>query len=131
MGDEKLTVLVVEDEPLIRFALADDLVDEGFRVIEAASVLEAVAALGRHEVHAIVTDVEMPGGLSGLDLMAMAQAQFPSATVVITSGKDSFQAGLPDNVAFFPKPCDPWLIIQYLNSRPNISGARRVGRTFG
>ena len=40
------TVLIVEDEVLIRMLLADTLVDEGYEVIEAGNVLEAVAILG-------------------------------------------------------------------------------------
>lgn len=44
------TVLIVEDEILIRMMLADVLDDTGYRVIEAGNVLEAVAALGRFDI---------------------------------------------------------------------------------
>ncbi|MGZ2505926.1 response regulator [Rhizobium leguminosarum] len=47
IGDRTMAViLVVEDEPLIRFLLSDELADAGHTVIEAASALEAIAVLG-------------------------------------------------------------------------------------
>lgn len=55
------TVLIVEDEILIRMLLADTLLDEGHDVIEAGNVLEAVAILGQRKIDAVVTDVDMPG----------------------------------------------------------------------
>jgi CheY-like chemotaxis protein len=50
------SVLVVDDEPLIRMALASALEDEGYSVFEAGSVLQAVAVLSKHDIHAVVTD---------------------------------------------------------------------------
>jgi len=51
--------------------LADTLFDEGYQVVEAANVLEDVAMLGQRNVDAVVTDVDMPGGLNDLDLAKM------------------------------------------------------------
>ncbi len=42
------TVLVVEDDLLIRLMLVEALRDDGYTVVEAANVLEAVAAIGRN-----------------------------------------------------------------------------------
>ena len=46
MGDE-LTVLVVEDEPLVRMSIVDQLTDDGMTVLEAANADEAVACWKR------------------------------------------------------------------------------------
>jgi len=80
------TVLIVEDEVLIRIMLAEALEDEGYRVIEAGTVLEAIALLGQQHVDAIITDVDMPGGLTGLDLANFVHASSPGLAVVVTSG---------------------------------------------
>lgn len=80
------TVLIVEDEPLIRMMLADTLTDEGFGVIEAATVLEALACLGQPGIDAVITDIDMPGGLSGLDLVNLLDRSMKDIPVIVTSG---------------------------------------------
>jgi DNA-binding response OmpR family regulator len=80
------TVLIVEDEPLIRMMLADALTDEGFGVIEAATVLEALAVLGLQGIDAVITDIDMPGGLSGLDLASTLDRSMKGIPVIVTSG---------------------------------------------
>jgi CheY-like chemotaxis protein len=61
------TVLVVEDEVLIRMATADYLRVCGYRVVEAGSGDEAVAVLKTDiRVDVVFTDVSMPGTLNGL-----------------------------------------------------------------
>ncbi|TAU45112.1 response regulator (plasmid) [Rhizobium leguminosarum] len=99
-------VLVVEDEPLIRLFLADALEDAGFAVLEAGSVLEAVGILGlRADVDAIFTDVDMPGGLNGIDLARMVASVSPHIGIVVTSGRaDVDRNDLPAKANFLPKP---------------------------
>jgi CheY-like chemotaxis protein len=62
------TVLVVDDDPIIRICLADALLDEGFEVVRSFQRTEAVAVFGAHNVDCVVTDVDMPGDLDGLRL---------------------------------------------------------------
>jgi DNA-binding NtrC family response regulator len=98
-------VLIVEDEVLIRIMLAEALEDEGYRVIEAGTVLEAIALLGQQHVDAIITDVDMPGGLTGLDLANFVHASSPGLAVVVTSGRRHLdECGIPPNAQFMPKP---------------------------
>ena len=80
------TVLIVEDEFLIRMVLADALADEGYHVVEAGNVLEAIAILGKRKVDVVVTDVDMPGGLTGIDLARMITATRKGVPVIIASG---------------------------------------------
>ena len=80
------TVLVVDDEPLMRMMLADALVDEGYRVFEAANVLEAVAVFGMRHIDFLVTDVDMPGSLNGFDLVRFVRNHDSRVAVVVVSG---------------------------------------------
>ncbi|MBB3660852.1 DNA-binding NtrC family response regulator [Rhizobium sp. BK650] len=99
------TVLIVEDEFLIRIVLADTLANEGFDVVEAANVLEAVAVLGQRKIDAVITDIDMPGGLSGLDLAKMISTTHRDVPVIIASGGHRLQADeLPGDAVFVPKP---------------------------
>jgi len=99
------TVLIVEDEFLLRMVLADTLADEGYDVIEAGNVLEAVAVLGQRKIDAVVTDVDMPGGLNGLDLARMISSTHTNVPVIITSGRDGLSTDdLPRGTVFVPKP---------------------------
>ena len=62
-------VLLVEDEPLVRMAAADDLQDAGFHVLEAANADVALAVLEScsDDVQVLFTDIDMPGSMNGLD----------------------------------------------------------------
>ncbi|NTJ42413.1 response regulator [Agrobacterium larrymoorei] len=106
MHEAGITVLVVEDEPIIRLTLVDALEEEGYRVLEASNVLEAVGLLGKNEaISAVVTDIDMPGGLSGLDLVDLLDRTQHHIAVVVTSGghaADTLQ--LPSDARFFSKP---------------------------
>jgi DNA-binding NtrC family response regulator len=99
-------VLIVEDETLIRFSLADALIDAGHVVIDCGNVLEAVAALARHDdIAAVVTDVDMPGGLSGLDLAALVRKTRPSVPLIVTSGR-VIDLSAVEGATFLAKPYD-------------------------
>ena len=64
-----LTLLIVEDEPLIRIELAGVLSDMGYTVLEASNADDAIFYLETHpEIVAVITDLSMPGSLDGLAL---------------------------------------------------------------
>ena len=110
----KKVVLVVEDEVLIRFALAHDLRQAGFTVIEAATGDEAVSILQAvADISVIVTDVHMPGAMDGLALARFATRHAPHTRVVITSGNYVPDMRL-DADAVFPKPYTSAAIIRRL-----------------
>lgn len=99
------TVLVVDDEPLIRMTLADALLDEGYDVIEASNVLEAVAVFGTRHIDVLVTDVDMPGALNGFDLVRFVRIHRRHVVVVVTSGGSVPGEGvLQDDETFIAKP---------------------------
>ncbi len=82
------TVLVVEDEVLIRLVIADYLRDCGYKVHEAVSGEEAIAILQAPEVSidVVFSDVEMPGSMDGFALARWVRANKPGMEVILTSG---------------------------------------------
>src|ERR687894_1219082 len=99
-------VLLVEDEPLVRMCAADILEDEGFEVVEAATAPAALKILEkRDDVTAVFTDIDMPGGMNGLELAGIVCARWPHIALVVTSGV--FRVGadkLPGDGVFLGKP---------------------------
>jgi CheY-like chemotaxis protein len=82
------TVLVVEDEVLIRLVIADYLRDCGYKVHEAVSGEEAIAILQAPEVSidVVFSDVEMPGSMDGFALARWVRANKPGMEIILTSG---------------------------------------------
>jgi CheY-like chemotaxis protein len=82
------TILVVEDEPLLRDMAHLILQDCGYQVLEAGSGAEALQVWERHPggIDLVLTDVVMPGGMSGRDLAVKLLASQPRLKIVFTSG---------------------------------------------
>lgn len=80
------TILVVEDEILIRFILADSLRDLGFQVLEAGDGDEGLQILNSGQViDLIVTDVRMPGEVEGIELARRSKSLAPGRPVIVCS----------------------------------------------
>ncbi|WP_419899430.1 PAS domain-containing protein [Roseomonas sp. USHLN139] len=79
------TVLLVEDDGLIRANSAEMLAEAGYTVIEAVSAEEAAAALQAQPIDVVVTDINLPRA-SGAELVAYARAADPRIGVVFASG---------------------------------------------
>lgn len=81
------SILLVEDEALIRTVIAEGLRDEGFTVIEAADAAEALAVLAAGlSVDVLFTDVRMPGTMDGLALARVVRDRRPDIGILVTSG---------------------------------------------
>ena len=80
------TVLVVEDEILLRLVIAEYLRDCGYRVIEAADADEAVIVLKQPNVavDVLFSDVDMPGSMDGFALSQWTRSNRPDIEVVLT-----------------------------------------------
>ena len=117
MAGERTTVLVVEDEALIRLDIADALEDAGFNVLEAANVDEAVTVLAAHpEIRAVFTDIDMPGSMDGLRLAAVVCARWPRTKIIVTSGRPNVTpADLPVASRFVSKPYNPATVVRNLS----------------
>lgn len=127
MEMSKGTVLVVEDEFLIRMILVESLVDAGYEVFEASNVLEAIAVLGLKRIDALITDIDMPGGLDGLDLARMVSVTHHDMTIVIASGGHRLgELELPERASFIAKPYNLDGVISLIGDLPaSLSYASR------
>jgi CheY-like chemotaxis protein len=98
--------LVVEDNDAMRRVVVRQLRKLNYRVLEAGSATEAIAAIEGEAIDLLFTD--MPDGLTGIDVARVAVAKAPAVRVIVTSGfprTDFFeQAGELANVRLLPKP---------------------------
>ena len=106
MPEQKAVVLVVEDEPLIRFTTLDALEEVGHVVLEAANADEALVLLrNRTDVDIVFTDVNMAGSMDGIQLAQRVRALRPHTGIIITSGVVRLDPMLlPAGTRFLPKP---------------------------
>jgi CheY-like chemotaxis protein len=80
-------VLVAEDEALLRLFTTDYLTDAGYKVIEAPNAADALRVLETTPaVRVLFTDVEMPGGMDGLELAREVQRRWPHMVIIVASG---------------------------------------------
>jgi DNA-binding NtrC family response regulator len=100
------TILVVEDEALLRMCAVSVLEDAGYAVLEAEdgdAALEMIA--GHDEIGVVITDVRMPGTMSGLALVSRIKKERPEIRSIVVSGnaaaREAFNVGAS---GFLPKP---------------------------
>jgi two-component system, response regulator PdtaR len=115
------TILVVEDEALVRMAIADGLRAAGYRVIEAGNAHEALTLLeNAGEVWCVLTDVRMPGSIDGVALAKLVRTKYPKVKILLTSGH------LPgvdwiDHDGFFHKPLMIQRLVEHIKSLNEVS----------
>lgn len=81
------TVLVVEDNPAVRQVAISTLHSLGFDVIEAETGDDAAQVIRRNSrVRLVLSDVRMPGGLSGIDLARLIKTERPEVHILLTTG---------------------------------------------
>lgn len=113
MTHQGATVIVVEDETLVRMHIAMSLEDEGFIVLEAANADDAMEFLDQHaEISLMFTDIDMPGSMDGLKLAEAVRDRWPPIKIIIASGHRHLRDDLlPIEGKFFSKPYDHAQII--------------------
>jgi CheY-like chemotaxis protein len=115
-GQERVVVLVVEDELLIRLHAVEMIEEAGFEAVEAANADEAIRILeSREDISIVFTDIHMPGSIDGLKLAHAVRDRWPPIKIIVTSGHAAVQQGaLPAGGRFFSKPYQPSEIAQAL-----------------
>jgi CheY-like chemotaxis protein len=84
---EGQTVLVVEDNPAVRQVAISTLHSLGFDVVEAETGDEAAQVLKTNDhVRLVLSDIRMPGGLSGIDLARFIKSEKPDVHILLTTG---------------------------------------------
>ncbi len=107
------TVLLVEDDKLLRECMGEVLGDAGWRVAEAANALEALDWMNaRGMPDALVTDLRLGPGMSGLALIAEARRHWPQLRAVLISGGDGAGLLLDPGDQFLGKPFSMGKLLQ-------------------
>lgn len=101
------TILIVEDDALVRMATSDTLEAMGLQAAEAASAAEAVSVFGNRKIDAAIIDANLPDR-NGATLTAELHALSPSLPIIVTSGYSEKslkrQFGEAAGIFFLPKP---------------------------
>ncbi|MBX8846733.1 response regulator [Sphingomonas melonis] len=108
------SILIVEDEPFIRYDLVDFFEDRGFRVFEAEDADEAIGLLdANHAIRIVLTDVQMPGSMDGVKLAHHVRDRYPPTILIVVSGMvNPTSAELPARALFVSKPFDPRYVLR-------------------
>lgn len=108
-------ILIVDDEECIRYTFGNFLMENGYRVTEAASFEEAVRLLGGQPFDLVIIDVILPGK-SGLDLLKRVREARPALPVVIITGgpneKTAAEVRRLGAVEYLIKPVRQELLLQ-------------------
>jgi two-component sensor histidine kinase/DNA-binding response OmpR family regulator len=104
----KPTVLIVEDEMLLRMRAVDIVEDAGFTPLEAVNADDALALLeSRSDIELLFTDIQMPGSMNGLKLAHAVHERWPLIKIILVSGQVTpNEEDRPANSRFFGKPME-------------------------
>jgi CheY-like chemotaxis protein len=95
---EHETILLVEDDDMVRAYVENELRTLGYRVITSSNGPAALELLHQSDVQLLLTDVVMPGGMFGPELARQATALRPDLKVLFTSGYSQDPVKTPDGI---------------------------------
>ena len=112
-----VTILVVDDEPLVLDMISQELTAQGFAVLEAETGEAALSIIESGQtVDVLFTDIRLPGELDGWRLAAMAQEAKPGLPVISVTGYNvNREAAVPGSV-FLNKPYRPSAITEIIRT---------------
>ena len=121
------TVLVVEDEMVLRMRAVDIVEDAGFNAVEAVNADEALSILeSRSDISLLFSDIQMPGTMDGLKLAHAVHDRWPSIKIILVSGQvKPSEDDKPADSRFFGKPIEVEQMIAELKDMVG-RGALRV-----
>jgi len=116
MDEGARRILIVEDEPLVRMFAADILGEAGFAVLETGTADEALQIIAGTLLAAVMTDIEMPGSLDGLELARCIEAKAGIPVVIVSGRRLPRPDELPQEALFLAKPYSEKLLIDTLEA---------------
>jgi DNA-binding response OmpR family regulator len=121
--NDKVTILVVEDDQLIQVMVEEALSDGGFESTSTASGEEAVALLrdDKSSYRAVVSDINLAEKLDGWEVARVARENDPAMPVIYmtgTQGEDWASKGVPNSV-LLAKPFAPAQLVTALSNLLN------------
>lgn len=121
------TILIVEDEEILREVVKDYLLNEGYNVLEAVDGSEALALFEEHEIHLIILDIMLPE-VDGWSVCRRIRKTSTIPIIMLTARVDEddtllgFELGADDYVT---KPCSPPILLarvkRLIESRYTVS----------
>lgn len=104
-GEERPTVLIVEDEALVRDIAADEFAEAGYAVVTADDDRSALAVLeSSRKIDLLFTDIRIPGTLDGWAIADRARHLRPAIPVIYATGFSAEQVQMVAGALFFKKP---------------------------
>nr|MBA3539451.1 response regulator [Deltaproteobacteria bacterium] len=97
------TVLVIDDEDIVRDVVARMIEELGYTAITAADGQAGLAIVERHTIDLVLVDLSMPT-MSGADVIAVLRERRPSLPIILCSGYDRARKGIIQADAYLPKP---------------------------
>ncbi len=110
MSQEKLSILIVDDEQVVRDSLAHWFTEEGYAVETSASAAEALTRLASREIDLVIADIRMPG-IDGMELLEKIRAEQLDTGVIMMTGYASVETAVRalkhGAFDYITKPFDP------------------------
>ena len=98
-------VLIVEDEALVRYAVAQELRAAGYEVVESSTAEDAIARLeAGPRIDVVFTDIQLAGRLTGWDVAEQFRAPNPELPIIYASGNAAHRSRMVPGSLFFNKP---------------------------
>jgi two-component sensor histidine kinase/ActR/RegA family two-component response regulator len=130
-SDQPPTVLVVEDEMVLRMRAVDIVEDAGFNAVEAVNADEALSILeSRSDISLLFSDIQMPGTMDGLKLAQAVHLRWPSIKIILVSGQvKPTDDDKPADSRFFGKPIDVKEMISELRDMVGAGALKVIPET--
>ncbi len=117
------TILLVEDDPALRASMHKAIAQLGYQVLAAHNGVDALQLWRQHrdEIHLVLTDLVMPGGMNGKELGRQLLRENPKLKIIYASGYSAEVAGrdfpLEEGVNFLAKPFPAQRLAQTIRNR--------------
>ena len=111
MSQSGPAILVLDDDDQVRETISSVLDDAGFEVTTAATGWEALALIEEKNFDLVVADIQLPGGLNGLDVARHVRTRFPALKCLFISGARDPVVCDPELDDFVAKPFRPFELI--------------------
>ena len=129
--DQPPTVLVVEDEMVLRMRAVDIVEDAGFNAVEAVNADVALSILeSRSDISLLFSDIQMPGTMDGLKLAQAVHLRWPAIKIILVSGQvKPADDDKPEDSRFFGKPVDVKEMILELQDMIGVGALKVIPET--
>ncbi|MGE5570288.1 MAG: sigma-54-dependent transcriptional regulator [Rhodospirillales bacterium] len=110
MSEEKLSILIVDDEEVVRDSLVHWFTEEGYDVDSSASAPDALSKLAGREFDLVIADIRMPG-MDGIELLEKIRSEQLDTSVIVMTGYASVETAVRalkhGAFDYITKPFDP------------------------